>query len=116
MNRREAVAAFGALALTACGDAGITAALAHEPLNHGAYVHCGFRTPRPEYGKVPGTQCPWPRPWDAMKTEDRVPAWGEYDEGERWVTEERCRLMEFGGINFAVYQIDTNYLAMRKAA
>jgi hypothetical protein len=115
MNRREAVVALGALALSACTDS-ITAPVITHPVVIGVHLHNGFASPRPEYGHVPGTQCPYQYPWKAMKTSDRVPLWGEYDERESWVTEKRVGLMRESGISFAIYQIDTDYRAMRMVA
>jgi hypothetical protein len=51
-----------------------------------------------------------------MKTPDRVPLWGEYNEADPIITEKRLELMEGAGIHCAVYQIDTDYRALRMAA
>lgn len=51
-----------------------------------------------------------------MKTPDRKPQMGFYNEAEPRITEYRCGLMSEAGIGYAVYQIDTDYAAMRVAA
>jgi hypothetical protein len=114
VNRREAVASRGALLVSACTDT--TAPEILPPATHSVYVHCGFENPRSEFGKVPGTQSPYLNPWSAMKTPDRVPLWGEYNEADPIITEKRLELMEGAGIHCAVYQIDTDYRALRMAA
>jgi hypothetical protein len=70
------------------------------------YVFSGWANPRPEYGKVPGVQCPWEHPWKSLRTNDRLPIMGEYDERDPAITEQRLRWMEWAGISGAVYQVE----------
>lgn len=74
-------------------------------ITHGVYVYCGFASPRPEWGKVPGIQCPTQWPWK-LQTKDRVPALGEYDERNPDVTKWRLQQMQRGKIDYACYQVE----------
>jgi hypothetical protein len=85
------------------------------PLTMKVYVHCGFASPRPEYGKVPGVQSPFQYPWDVMKTDDREPALGYYDESDPAITRWRCEQMSSAGIDSAIYQVETDYRSLRDA-
>lgn len=70
----------------------------------GVSVFTGWASPRPEYGKVPGVQCPVEYPWRSMLRRDRVPAIGEYDEARPEVTLWRIQQMQRGGIEWCTYQ------------
>jgi hypothetical protein len=111
MNRREAVIGLGALAVSACAGSEITPPEVMPPLTMNVSVFCGWATPRPEYGSVPGTQSPWANPWESLRTNDRTPLMGEYNEALPEITERRCEMMEYGVIGCAVYQVE-----MKKAA
>ncbi len=104
MNRREAVIGIGAWALSACVEPTVPEIL--PPASISIYVHSGWASPRPEYGKVPGTQCPSEYPWKAMKNQDRIPALGEYDESDPAITDYRLGLMQYAGISAAIYQVE----------
>ena len=67
----------------------------------GVSVFSGWENPRSEYGKVPGTQCPWQYPWDALQRDDRIPLMGRYNEADPWVTEQRCEMMAGGWASLA---------------
>ncbi len=110
MKRREAVAGIGALLLTACSQP-VVPTVANRPLSVNVYVHSGFASPRPEWGKVPGTQCPHQWPWAAMKKRDRIPERDEYDEREPWVTDYRLSLMQSVGISGVIYQVEYDHAA-----
>ena len=112
MNRREAVIGLGALALSACTE---ISAPTEQPTYAGVYEFPGFASPRPEWKQVPGTQCPWQYPWDEMRTDDRVPAKGNYNEAEPWVQEYRAGLMEWAGVSFTVIQLEWNHQLARAA-
>lgn len=76
-----------------------------DPLYMGSYVFCGWASPRPEVGLVPGIQCPTATPWD-LKTQDRVPQLGFYDERDPIVTATRLAWMQRGKLDYCVYQVD----------
>lgn len=75
-----------------------------EPVYMGVSVFTGWASPRPEYGLVPGVQCPVQYPWREIKRKDRTPAIGEYDEALPEVTVWREAQMIRGKIDFCVYQ------------
>lgn len=87
-----------------------------EPLYMGVYLFPGWASPRPEYGLVPGVQCPLKWPWADPSEEgqanrtpskvlaNRTPAIGEYDEALPEVTVWREAQMIRGKIDFCVYQ------------
>jgi hypothetical protein len=106
--------------MAACNPDALFGPRKSRPLSMGAYVHCGWANPRPEYGLVPGVQCPNQYPWDVLRTRDREPELGYYDERDPGVTEWRCQQMERGGLGFAVYQVewrhDTHELLMAHCA
>jgi hypothetical protein len=77
------------------------------------YLFSGWANPREEFGKVPGTQCPAREPWKVMRTSDREPLLGYYDERLPEITEQRLKWMESAGINNCVVQIEYDH---RKAA
>jgi hypothetical protein len=109
MKRRQFPLALVALA-AACKEA----TAPHEvtvSATMGVSVFPGWETPRSEYGTVPGTQSPYADPWKAMRTNDRVPLLGEYNEADPIITQRRCEMMEYGRIGFACYQVE-----MKKAA
>lgn len=87
-------------------------------ITHGAYVFCGWANPRPEFGQVPGVQCPVANPW--IRMEDRVPALGQYDERDPAITAKRLEWMQQGRIDYACYQVewrhDTHQLLMAHCA
>lgn len=74
------------------------------PLYMGVSVFTGWASPRPEYGLVPGVQCPLEYPWRGMRTKDRLPAIGEYDEADPAVTAWRIEQMQKGKIDWVTYQ------------
>jgi hypothetical protein len=110
VNRREAAVSLGALVLAACSGEVLPPEV-RGPLSVNVYVHSGFANPRPEYGRVPGTQAPWEYPWASMKKRDRIPAMGEYDESQPWVTEYRLALMQSVGIGSVIYQVEFDHAA-----
>lgn len=93
-------------------------------LTMGLSIFCGFASERIEFGAVPRIQCPYPRPWDSLVTNDRkmmlsTPgmAPGTYDERELSVTLQQIAWMEEGKKDVCSYQIDcameqTNWLKM----
>lgn len=83
--------------------------VAQKPVTMVTSVFCGWASPRPEFGAVPGSQCPNEWPWKAMQTEDRIPAMGEYDERDPAVTAWRLQKMKEGGIDVACYQVDWSH-------
>lgn len=116
MKRRQFPLALVAL-LAACKEAVSPNYEQQEVrLTRWAYIHCGFESPRREFGKVPSTQCPWQWPWEAMKRPDRMPAKGFYNEAEPWVTAWYLDVLREGRVDCAVYQTDTDYNAMQLAA
>lgn len=80
-----------------------------RPVSPGVSVFTGWASPRPEYGKVPGVQCPLQYPWTAMRTADRVPAIGQYDEKRPEVTSWRLEQMRRGGIEWCTYQHEWSF-------
>lgn len=102
------------------GGGGERAAAPDPPVTHGVSVHCGWASPRPEHGKVPGVQSPNRWPWRILRTRDRVPALGAYDERDPRVTKRRLEWMREGGIDYACYQVewrhDTRQLLMSHCA
>ena len=75
-------------------------------MQHGVSVFCGWASPRPDHGRVPGVQSPNKWPWKVLQTRDRVPALGEYDERDPAVVSQRLRWMQEGGIDYACYQVE----------
>lgn len=75
-----------------------------ESLYMGVSVFTGWASPRPEYGQVPGIQCPVEYPWRNMRVPNRVPAIGEYDETLLEVTVWRLGQMQKGKIDWVTYQ------------
>lgn len=71
----------------------------------GVYVFPGWADPAPEWGRVPGVQCPQEHPWAVLQTGDRVPELGYYDEREPRVTAWRCLQMRRARIDYAIYQV-----------
>jgi hypothetical protein len=82
------------------------ATAAKVPLHMGVSVFTGWQSPRPDYGTVTGVQCPVEWPWREMKVPNRVPAIGEYDEGDPHVTLWRESQMIRGKIGWVTYQHD----------
>lgn len=74
------------------------------PLYMGVSVFTGWASPRPEYGLVPGVQCPNQYPWAQMKVPNRVPLLGQYDEANPNVTIWRISHMIDGKIDWCTYQ------------
>jgi hypothetical protein len=107
--RREFLkSAYTFLFAAACNPVSIFGEDRRWPLEFGSYVHCGWANPRPEFGIVPGVQCPTATPW-ALKTQDRQPALGYYDEREIGITKWRCQEMRRAGLDYAVYQVEWNH-------
>lgn len=103
----ECAKAFAAVVFTeACNQEKLLAPARPRPLAMGVSVFTGWASPRPEYGLVPGVQCPNPRPWEMMRTADRVPAIGQYDEANPAVTAWRLEQMQRGGVDWCTYQHD----------
>lgn len=75
-----------------------------KALSMGVSVFPGWANPRPEFGLVPGVQCPQSNPWAGLRTEDRIPAIGQYDERDPAVTSWRLEQMEKAGIEWVTYQ------------
>lgn len=75
----------------------------------GVSVFAGWASPRPEYGTVPGVQCPLEWPWRGMKVPNRVSALGEYDEALPEVTLWRLAQMARGGISWCTYQHEWSF-------
>jgi hypothetical protein len=111
VKRRDFPLALAALAIS-CREA-VAPIMGNPPqVSMGVSVFPGWANPRPEFGLVPGTQCPNQHPWEAIKTTDRVPLLGEYDERLIAVTEKRLEWMEYAGIGFACYQVEMPELEM----
>lgn len=90
--------------MSACEQERIIAATKPRPLSMGVSVFAGWADPRPDFGLVPGVQCPQLHPWAGLRTADRVPAIGQYDERQQSVTDWRLAQMERGGIDWVTYQ------------
>jgi hypothetical protein len=75
-----------------------------KALSMGVSVFPGWANPRPEFGLVPGVQCPQSNPWAGLRTDDRIPAIGQYDERVPSVTLWRLQQMERAGIEWVTYQ------------
>jgi hypothetical protein len=121
LGRRDFVRSSALLALiAACNPGALFGPGKRRELTMGAYTFPGWADPRPEFGLVPGTQSPTPRPWLALETQDRVPALGYYDEREQRITDWRCGEMSRGGLDFTCYQVewrhDTHELLMAHCA
>jgi hypothetical protein len=109
MKRRDFPLAL--LALAACGKATTDPPAVEVPVTMGVSVCPIWENPRGEYGKVPGTQCPWQYPWENLATDDRVPLLGQYNEALPGITEKRLEWMEYAGIGFACYQVELKMAA-----
>lgn len=105
---------LGALAVAACTDStGAAPSAAPEfPLSVNIFIFSGYAVPREEFGRVPGIQCPWPSAWGAMKKQDRIPAIGEYNEADQAISDYYLALLEYAGIDSAVYQIEVDHAAV----
>jgi hypothetical protein len=106
-SRREFVTSCGkaaaAFMLMACEARRMNEPTSRE-LSMGVSVFTGWADPRPEFGLVPGVQCPVQHPWAAMLASNRVPAIGQYNEADPAVTTWRLAQMERGGIDWVTYQ------------
>ena len=104
-KRRQFLQSVGAfLVAAACRPEKLFGPVKKPPVSLGVSVFTGWADPRPEYGKVPGVQCPALHPWAQMRTTDRVPAIGQYNEADPAVTAWRLAQMERGGIEWVTYQ------------
>ena len=79
----------------ACGEKIVGIPEMEPPVTISVYVFSGWATPRDDFGKVPGTQCPAHEPWKVMRTSDREPLLGYYDERDPEVTRKRLEWMEW---------------------
>lgn len=73
-------------------------------LSMGVYEFNGWANPRPEFGLVPGVQCPISNPWVDMP--DRVPSQGQYDERDPEITRMRLAWMQTGKIDYTIRQME----------
>lgn len=73
------------------------------PVYMGVSVFTGWASPRPDYGLVPGVQCPQQYPWVGIQ-KNRTPAMGQYDEAQSQVTTWRLSQMQRGKLDYCVYQ------------
>lgn len=107
--RREFLkSAYLFLFTVACRPESIFGERSRTPIEFGSYVFCGWANPRPEFGIVPGVQCPTATPW-VLQTRDREPLLGYYDESDPGITKWRCQEMRRAGLDYAVYQVEWNH-------